>query len=85
MTILPGRPETAMGRRRLRRAPFAWLLCAYVRRDDKLTEIMAWKRRELASRLRPVSEAELARMAAGAARRRRPSPRRCAGETAAWR
>jgi indole-3-glycerol phosphate synthase len=29
---------------------------------DKLTEIMAWKRRELAPRLRPVSEAELARL-----------------------
>jgi indole-3-glycerol phosphate synthase len=32
---------------------------------DKLTEIMAAKRRELASRLRPVSEAELARLSAG--------------------
>ena len=32
---------------------------------DKLTEIMAWKRREIAPRLRPVSEAELARLAAG--------------------
>jgi indole-3-glycerol phosphate synthase len=31
---------------------------------DKLTEIMAWKRRELAPRLRPVSEAELARLQA---------------------
>jgi len=29
---------------------------------DKLTEIMAWKRREIASRLRSVSEAELARL-----------------------
>jgi len=28
--------------------------------SDKLTEIMAWKRREIAARLRPVSEAELA-------------------------
>ncbi len=31
---------------------------------DKLTEIMAWKRREIAPRLRPVSEAELSRLAA---------------------
>ncbi len=31
---------------------------------DKLTEIMAWKRREIAPRLRAVSEAELARLAA---------------------
>jgi indole-3-glycerol phosphate synthase len=31
---------------------------------DKLAEIMAWKRRELAPHLRPVSEAELARLAA---------------------
>lgn len=29
--------------------------------SDKLTEIMAWKRREIAPRLRPVSETELAR------------------------
>lgn len=29
--------------------------------SDKLTEIMAWKRREIAPRLRPVGEAELAR------------------------
>ncbi|MEX2045156.1 MAG: indole-3-glycerol phosphate synthase, partial [Opitutus sp.] len=29
--------------------------------SDKLTEIMAWKRREIAPLLRPVSEAELAR------------------------
>ena len=28
--------------------------------SDKLTEIMAWKRREIAPRLRPVSESELA-------------------------
>jgi indole-3-glycerol phosphate synthase len=32
---------------------------------DKLDEIMAWKRREIAPRLRPVSEAELARLHAG--------------------
>ncbi len=38
---------------------------------DKLTEIMAWKRREIASRLRAVSEAELAR--AHATRPRPPS------------
>ena len=30
--------------------------------SDKLTEIMAWKRREIAARLRPVSEAELAKV-----------------------
>lgn len=29
--------------------------------SDKLTEIMAWKRHEIASRLRPISETELAR------------------------
>lgn len=29
--------------------------------SDKLTEIMAWKRREIAPRLRPVAETELAR------------------------
>ncbi|PTY04846.1 indole-3-glycerol phosphate synthase TrpC [Opitutaceae bacterium EW11] len=29
---------------------------------DKLTEIMAWKRQEIAPRLRPVSDAELARL-----------------------
>jgi indole-3-glycerol phosphate synthase len=29
---------------------------------DKLTEIMAWKRAEIASRLRPVAEVELARL-----------------------
>src|SRR5579863_3268352 len=29
---------------------------------DKLTEIMAWKRAEIASRLRPVAEGELARL-----------------------
>lgn len=29
--------------------------------SDKLTEIMAWKRREIADRLRPVTEAELAK------------------------
>lgn len=38
---------------------------------DKLTEIMAWKRREIAPRLRPVSEDELARV--NAARPRPPS------------
>jgi len=32
--------------------------------SDKLTEIMAWKRREIADRLRPVTEAELAKAAA---------------------
>ncbi len=31
--------------------------------SDKLTEIMDWKRRELAPRLRPVSDRELARLA----------------------
>ena len=36
---------------------------------DKLTEIMAWKRREIASRLRPVTDAELARAAAAAPKR----------------
>jgi indole-3-glycerol phosphate synthase len=36
---------------------------------DKLAEIIAWKRREIASILRPVSEAELARLAAA-----RPAP-----------
>ena len=30
--------------------------------SDKLTEIMAWKRREIAPRLRPVDEAELAQL-----------------------
>ena len=30
--------------------------------SDKLSEIMAWKRREIASRVRPVSEAELERL-----------------------
>ena len=30
--------------------------------SDKLTEIMAWKRREIAARLRPVSEGELAKL-----------------------
>jgi indole-3-glycerol phosphate synthase len=30
--------------------------------SDKLTEIMAWKRREIASRLRDVADAELARL-----------------------
>ena len=39
--------------------------------SDKLTEIMAWKRREIAGRLRPVNEAELA--AAGALLPRPPS------------
>ena len=39
--------------------------------SDKLTEIMAWKRREIASSLRPVSEAELARV--DASRPRPPS------------
>jgi indole-3-glycerol phosphate synthase len=39
--------------------------------SDKLTEIMAWKRREIAPRLRPVSETELAR--ADAALPRPPS------------
>jgi indole-3-glycerol phosphate synthase len=38
---------------------------------DKLTEIMAWKRQEIASRVRPVSDAELAR--AGQAMPRPPS------------
>ena len=37
--------------------------------SDKLTEIMAWKRREIASLLRPVSDAEFARLGA-----RRPPP-----------
>jgi indole-3-glycerol phosphate synthase len=32
---------------------------------DKLTEIMAWKRREVAQRAQPVTEAELARIHAG--------------------
>jgi indole-3-glycerol phosphate synthase len=36
---------------------------------DKLTEIMAWKRREIAALVRPVPEAELARAAAAAPRR----------------
>jgi len=35
---------------------------------DKLTEIMAWKRREIAPRVRPVSEAELVRLDAGTPR-----------------
>lgn len=39
--------------------------------SDKLTEIMAWKRHELAANLRPVSESELARV--NAARPRPPS------------
>ena len=39
--------------------------------SDKLTEIMAWKRREIAPLLRDVSEAELARM--NASRPRPPS------------
>ncbi|MCX6950616.1 MAG: indole-3-glycerol phosphate synthase TrpC [Verrucomicrobia bacterium] len=39
--------------------------------SDKLTEIMAWKRREIAPLVRPVSEAELAR--ADAASPRAPS------------
>jgi indole-3-glycerol phosphate synthase len=39
--------------------------------SDKLTEIMAWKRREIAARVRPVPEAELARV--DAARPRPPS------------
>ena len=39
--------------------------------SDKLTEIMAWKRREIADRLRPVTEAELAK--ADAALLRPPS------------
>jgi indole-3-glycerol phosphate synthase len=30
--------------------------------SDKLTEIMAWKRREIAPQLRPVAESELARL-----------------------
>lgn len=30
--------------------------------SDKLTEIMTWKRQEIAARVRPVSEAELARL-----------------------
>ncbi len=38
---------------------------------DKLTEIMAWKRREIAPRLRPVKETELERL--GALPRRGPS------------
>jgi len=37
--------------------------------SDKLTEIMAWKRREIASLLRPVPESELAHLGA-----RRPRP-----------
>ncbi|HWA10820.1 MAG TPA: indole-3-glycerol phosphate synthase TrpC [Opitutaceae bacterium] len=36
--------------------------------SDKLTEIMAWKRQEIAPRLRVVSEAELARAAAASPR-----------------
>ena len=50
---------------------------------DKLTEIMAWKRREIAASLRPVTEAELAAAAADA-----PKPprlrRRSAGPTDPW-
>ena len=30
--------------------------------EDKLTEIMAWKRREIAPRLRPVSESDLEKL-----------------------
>jgi indole-3-glycerol phosphate synthase len=41
---------------------------------DKLTEIMAWKRREIAPRIRAVPEAELARMHAA-----RPKPASFAG------
>jgi indole-3-glycerol phosphate synthase len=42
---------------------FARAVCSVVLpMSDQLTEIMAWKRRELAGRLRPVSEAELARV-----------------------
>jgi indole-3-glycerol phosphate synthase len=37
---------------------------------DKLKEIMEWKRREIASRIRPVSERELARLDASAAKPR---------------
>jgi indole-3-glycerol phosphate synthase len=36
--------------------------------SDKLTEIMAWKRREVASRVRAVSDAELARAATASPR-----------------
>jgi indole-3-glycerol phosphate synthase len=36
---------------------------------DKLTEIMAWKRREIAGSIRPVTEAELAKAAAAAPKR----------------
>lgn len=36
--------------------------------SDKLTEIMAWKRQEVAPRMRPVSEAELQRAAAASTR-----------------
>ncbi len=42
---------------------FARAVCSVVLlMSDKLAEIMAWKRRELSGRLRPVSEAELARV-----------------------
>src|SRR3954471_10188534 len=37
------------------------LFAVLERMADKLTEIMAWKRQEIAPRLRPVSEAELVR------------------------
>jgi indole-3-glycerol phosphate synthase len=49
-----------------------WFSCAgygfVVAVQDKLTEIMAWKRREIAPRLRTVSEAELARLDASTPR-----------------
>ena len=34
---------------------------------DKLNEIMEWKRREIAARIRPVSEQELSRLDASLA------------------
>ena len=59
-----------------RRSVFALLISCAIRylrrlRMDKLTEIMDWKRREIAARLRDVPEPELAALAAGA--KSRPS------------
>jgi indole-3-glycerol phosphate synthase len=50
---------------------FARRVCFVVVVHDKLSEIMEWKRREIAPRIRPVSERELSRLDASLPR---PSP-----------
>src|SRR5438045_929544 len=70
--ISEGEPRNTRNTRKIRensRLVFVCFVCFVVyQMSDKLTEIMAWKRREIAPLLRDVSERELAKLDASAPR-----------------